>query len=33
VGRFAEREEAVARGQELAKKGFVVLVVAEYPSP
>lgn len=33
VGRFSQRDEAVVKGQELAKKGFVVLVLAEYPSP
>ncbi len=33
VGRFSQRDEAVAKGEELAKKGFVVLVLAEYPAP
>lgn len=33
MGRFSQRDEAVAKGEELAKKGFVVLVLAEYPGP
>jgi cell division protein FtsN len=31
VGKYVQREEAAARAQDLAKRGYVVLVVTEYP--
>jgi cell division protein FtsN len=31
VGRYGQREEAMAVAQDLAKRGYVVLVVTEYP--
>ncbi len=31
VGRYAQREEALAKAQDLTQRGYVILVVTEYP--
>jgi rare lipoprotein A len=31
VGKYIQREEAAARAQDLAKRGYVVLIMTEYP--